>query len=311
MLAAPTSAHGQLGGLKKKLSDKVTGKKPDTTVVGGAGAQPKCDKSTMVITSDIVDRYLKGMAARSAEVRKLASEPGPTGTYYAAYFKRQDIAQRRREFDLRRGKDWERYKTIYVRLVKGDQAAGAQQQALMDSLDVNKVELPELDWKAQQESNKRLDSVAMVTAGISACDWGGNGIGDRIPMLVSVFASDPNTKDLRGYGTPLEGAAVKARLNDLMVALGYRSGAGGDFTAAEKAHIKEEDEQLAQAGIQTGDPYTDCVTKAQQEWYKKHQAELEKAGKDKDMAATQRLAMQMARETGESCKKFSKSEDDD
>lgn len=314
MVAAPPSANAQLGGLKKKVAEKVTGKKPDTTVVaGGTGTQAKCDKSTMVITADVVDRYLKGMAARDAEIKRIAREPGPNQAYYAATSRRAAIERRKREFDLRRGPDWERYKVLYPKGVKGDQAAMTQWRALLDSLDPNQVQVPEFDWKAQQENNKQLDSVAMAAAGISPCDWGGNGIGDRIPMLVNIYASDPNAKDLRGYGTPLEGAAVKARLSDLKEALGYNARGGGaaDFTEAEKTHIKEEDDKLARSMALTGDPYTDCVTGAQQEWYKKHQAELDKAGKDKDMAASQRLAMQMAQETAQSCKKFSKNKSDE
>lgn len=315
MLAVPASAHAQFGGLKKKLKDKVTGKQPDTVAVAGASGGTRCDKSSMVITSDVVDRYLKGMKARDLELQKIAKEPGPTSAYYAAAARREAIEHRKREFDLRRGPDWERYKVIYPKMAKGDQGAMAQQQALMDSLDASRVEVPELDWQAQQQSNKRLDSVAMTVAGISACDWGGNGIGDRIPMLVSVYVADPNTKDLRGYGTPLEGAAVKARLSDLKEVLGYtgRAARGGsaDFTEAEKAHIKEEDEKLAMSMSLTGDPYVDCTTKYQQDFYKKHAAELEKASKDKDMAAVQRLTMLMAQESAKECKKFSKNNDDD
>lgn len=315
LLLATHPAHAQLGGLKKKLSDKVTGKKPDTTMAVGGGGQAKCDKSTMVITSDVVDRYLKGMAARDAELKKIAREPGPTQAYYAAITRREGTEQRKREFDLRRGPDWERYKVIYPKMIKGDQAALAQQRALFDSLDPNKVEVPDLDWNAQQANNRRLDSVAMATAGISACDWGGNGIGDRIPMLVNVYASDPNTKDLRGYGTPLEGAAVKARLSELMEVLGYgrraKGGGGAEYTEAEKAHIKDEDEKLQRAAVLTGDPYTDCATKVQQDFMKKHQAELEKASKDKDMAASMRLSQLMSMETMKECKKYSKNNNDD
>lgn len=313
MLAAPGSAHAQFGGLKKKLKDKVTGKVPDTTVVAGPTAGgTKCDKSTMVITSDVVDRYLKGMAARDAEIKKISREPGPNQAYYVAVSRREAVERRKREFDLRRGPDWERYKAIYPRMAKGDQSAVAEQQALADSLDASRIEVPELDWKAQQENTRRLDSVAMTVAGISACDWGGNGIGDRIPMLVSIYVSDPNTKDLRGYGTPIEGAAVKARLNDLKEVLGYnaRSRSSSEFTEAEKAHIKEEDEKLAMSMSLTGDPYVDCTTKYQQDFYKKHAAELEKASKDKDMAAAQRLTMLMAQESAKECKKFSKNNDD-
>lgn len=311
LFAAASPAQAQLGGLKKKLTDKVT-KKPDTALVAGGASQAKCDKSTMVITSDVVDRYLKGMAARDAEIKKIAREPGPNQGYFTAVAKREAIEKRKREFDLRRGADWERYKVIYPKMIHGDQAAVQQQHALMDSLDPNKVEVPELDWNAQQANNKRLDSVAMTAAGISACDWGGNGIGDRIPMLVSVYASDPNTRDLRGYGTPVEGAAVKARLKDLMEALGYnaRARGGAEFTDAEKAHIKEEDDKLQQASIMTGDPYTDCVTKFNQEWTKKHEAELRKAGESKDMAAAMRLTQLQMQEMQKACKQNASSDDD-
>ena len=100
LLAAASPAQAQLGGLKKKLTDKVT-KKPDTALVAGGASQAKCDKSTMVITSDVVDRYLKGMAARDAEIKKIAREPGPNQGYFTAVAKREAIEKRKREFDLR------------------------------------------------------------------------------------------------------------------------------------------------------------------------------------------------------------------
>ena len=314
LLLAAHPAHAQLGGLKKRVADKVAGKKPDTTAAASGTGKARCDKSSMVITSDVVDRYLKGMAARDAEIRKIAREPGPVGAYYAALSKRQDTERRKREFDLRRGADWERYKVIYPKMAKGDQAAAAQQRALMDSLDPNKVVVPEPDWSAQQEQNQRADSVAMAAAGIPACDWGGNGIGDRIPMLVNIYANDPNAKDLRGYGTPSEGAAVKARLKELMAALGYGDrgrSAGAEFTEAEKAHIKEEDEKLQRLMVLTGDPYTDCATGVQTAFMKKHQAEFDKLQKQQDMAASQKLTMELMQETDKECKKYSKDNDDE
>lgn len=307
VLAAVAPAHAQLGGLKKKVAEKVTGKK-DSTATGATG-KAKCDKSTMVITGDVVDRYLKALAARDAEMQKIAREPGKAGAYYAGYFKRREIALRKREFELRRGKDWERYKVLYPKMIHGDQAALKQQQALADSLDPNKVEMPELDWEAQQKGNARLDSVMIQASGIPACDWGGNGIGDRMPMLVSILVNDPETKDFRGFGTLQEGAAVKARITELATGLGYSKSILP--TEAEKAHVKAEDEKLNEAAIATGDPYTDCVTKAQREFMKKHQAELERANKDRDMAASQRLSMLMLQETDKECKQFSKNKDED
>lgn len=306
LLAGVPAAHAQLGGLKKKVAEKVTGKKPDSTAT--ATGKAKCDNSTMVITGDVVDRYLKALAARDAEMRKLGREPGKAGAYYAAYFKRQEVARRKHEFDARRGQDWERYKVLYPKMVHGDQAALKQQQALADSLDPNKVEMPELEWETQLKGNARLDSVMIQASGISACDWGGTGIGERMPRLVYLLMNDPETRDLSGYGTPPEAAAVKARLKELAVGLGY---GGSQLTDAEKAHVKAEDEKLNEAAMMTGDPYTDCVTKAQREFMKKHQAELERANKDRDMAASQRLSMLMLQETDKECKQFSKNKDQD
>lgn len=310
LLTIPTAMQAQLGGLKKKLADKVTGKQPDTTVATGAtGSKPKCDKSTLVITGDVVDRYLKALAARTAEIRRIAREPGPVGAYYAAYLKREDIERRKSEFDLRRGPDWERYKVLYPKFAKGDQAAMREQRGLMDSLDASRVEVPELEWEAQRKNGARIDSLMMAASGISYCDWSGNGIGDRMPMLVNLLYNDPDTRDLRGYGTPLEGAAVKARLTELAAGLGYSRGRSP--TQAEKAHIAEEDEKLQRAAMLTGDPYTDCVTRVQQDFVKKHQAEMDKASKDKDAAASMRLAQLIGVETLKECKKYSKDKDKD
>jgi hypothetical protein len=313
LLLAAYPAQAQLGGLKKKVADKVAGKKPDTTVATTAGSgKPKCDKSSMVITADVVDRYLKGFAAQEAERRRMAREKGPVGEYYAAYFRKQEAEHRKQEFDLRRGNDWERYKVIYPKFVKGDQAAMAQNQALQDSLDPNKVQLPVVDWTAQTQHDKRLDSVAIAASGFSACDWGAEGLGERIPMMVRLLLSDPNTKDFQGYGTQAEGAAVKSRLKELADAMGYGTRRGERaYTEAEKAHIKDEDEKLQRLAMLTGDPYTDCATGVQTAFMKKHQAEFDKLQKQQDMAASQRLSMELMQETDKECKKYSKDKDDE
>ena len=292
LLAVVPGAHAQLGGLKKKVADKVTGKKPDTTAT--ATGKAKCDKSSVVITADIVNRYLKALAARDAEVLKIAKEPGKIGAFYAASFKRREVEHRKQEFDLRRGPDWERYKVLYPKMVHGDQAALRQQSALADSLDPNKVAVPQLDWESQQQGNARLDSVMLAASGMSACDWGGNGIGDRMPALVNILVNDPETRDFRGYGTAQEGAAVKARIKELAEGLGYKP--SHEPTEAERAHVKAEDEKLTEASMMTGDPYTDCMTKVNAAFVKTHQAELEKASKDQDMNLSMKLSQLQAQE---------------
>jgi hypothetical protein len=309
LLVLVSPGQAQLGGLKKKVADRVTGKK-DTVAVAGGTSKLKCDKSSRVIASDVVDGYLKALAARDAEIRKMAGEPGKIGQFYAAYQKRKEVARRKEQFDLRLGADWEREKTLFGKYIKGDQAAMQQHQALLDSLDASKIEMPELEWDAQQQRNRRLDSVMIRASGLSDCDWiAGDGVAERLPRLVNVLVNDPEGKDLQGAGTPQEAAAVKARLSELAAGLGYNR--ASQPTEAQKAHIKAEDEKLAQSGMMTGDPYTDCATKTNQEWGKKHQAELEKASKDKDMNALMKLSMLQAQEVAKACKQYSKDNDDD
>lgn len=309
-LAVSSPAQAQLGGLKKKVTDRVTGKKPDTTAVAGGSSKIKCDKSSRVITSDVVDAYLKALAARDAEFRKMAGESGKIGAFYTAYLKRKEVAHRKEQYDLRVGPDWEKEKVIYGKMVKGDQAAMQQHTALMDSLDANKFPMPELEWEAQQQRNRRLDSVMIKASGLSDCDWiAGDGVAERMPQLVNVLVNNPDTKDFQGYGTPMEAAAVKPRLSELAAGLGYNRAA--QPTEAQKAHIKEEDDKLAQSAMTTGDPYTDCVTKTNQAFATKHQAELEKASKAQDLSAVMKLNQQLAQEVARECKKFSKDNDDD
>lgn len=310
LLAVAGPGQAQLGGLKKKIADKVT-KKPDTTVVAGTGSgRPKCDKSSIVITGDVVDRYLKGLAARKAEVQKISREPGPIGDYHAASLRRQAVERRKTEFELRRGPDWERYKPLYLKMVKGDQEALKAQQALSDSLDPSRVQVPNLEWESQQKGNARLDSVAIAASGVSACDWGGTGLGERIPQLVNILVNDPETKDLQGFGTPQEGAAVKSRLKELSTALGYRgrdqskTEADQARTEAEQAHIKEEDEKLVEASMMTGDAYTDCASMTTREYMKKHQAELDKLSKDKDVNGIMNFSRLQQQEVAKQCSKF-------
>jgi hypothetical protein len=300
MLAAFTTAHAQLGGLKKKVADKVAGKKPDTTTTAAATTKPRCDKSSIVITGDVVGRYLKALSARDAEIRKMAGEPGQIGAYYAADFKRKEVTRRKAEFDLRRGADWERYKVLYPKMVHADQAATQQQQALMDTLNPGRIQVPELDWEAQQKGNARLDSVAIQASGISACDFGGTGLGERMPRLVNILVTDPNTRDFQGFATPQEGAAVKARITELAAAMGYVK--TQEPTEAEKAHVKEEDDKLVEASMMTGDPSTDCAIKFNNAFMKKHQAEMEKVSKDKDMQGAAKLSRMQAVGLAEACK---------
>jgi hypothetical protein len=288
LLTAVPVAHAQLGGLKKKAVDKVTGK--DTVAVAGKGAaKPKCDASSMVITADVVDRYLKSMAARDAAVQKLAKEPSKTGAYYSAVLKRQAIRKRKAEFDLHRGPDWEKNKAITKRLMAGDTTAAWDLNALSESLNENQVTVPELDWESQQKGNARMDSTMMAAGGFSQCDW--TDLGERLPRMVGLIANDPNTTDFQGYGTAKDAAVIRPRIAELSLALGIDYVSPEEKLRRERQRKAEEEEAAKPAS--TGNAQTDCMLLAQQKFAKAHQAELEAAEKAKDVNALMKLSMDM------------------
>jgi hypothetical protein len=296
LLAQPLPATAQFGAIKKKIVDKAAGKPAEPA----AAAKPKCDNSSAVITSDVVDRYLKALAARDLELQKLAKEPGQTGAYYSALLKRQAVQRRRDEYDLHKGPDWERHKALQKsqqkKMMQGEptyQEDFQQDAQLTQSLDPNQVKLPELEWETQRQGNERLDAAMMKAGGFSECDWAG-GASERLPRLVWFLANDPDTKDLQGAGSPQEGAAVKARLAELARGLGYRY-----ISPADKARLKAEEEEAKRQANQppsTGDPQRDCMAKVQTDFYAAHKAEFDAAEKSKDVNAAMKLSQQMALE---------------
>lgn len=299
LFTVPAAGYAQLGGLvKKKAAEKVTGKK-DTVGTAATGGQVKCDASKVVITSDLVDRYLKGAAARDAMEQKLAKEPGPTGAYYAALLKRREIEKRKYEFDLRRGPDWEKQVAIQKRLEKGDTAAYSAQYALTQSLDPNKLPLTPPEWETQRKTNASLDSIWKGEAQISDCDWADLiQTRETLPRMVWILAENPSATDFQGFGTAKEGAVLRPRIAELARAMQIKY-----VSLEDKARLKkfeEEDKAKAEARaagqVSTGDPKTDCMAKVQKEWSKAHQAEIDKAQEAGDNATVIRLGLLMSAE---------------
>lgn len=292
LLTAVPLAHAQLGGLKKKATKLVTGK--DTVAVAGQGAaQPKCDASSMVITTDVVDHYLLSMAARDAEMKKLAKEPGKTGAYYAALLKRQEVVRRKAEYDLHRGPDWDKAKALKQRLIKGDGTAAREQAALEESLQPGRVEQPEPDWENVAKGSARVDSTMRVAGGFSVCDW--KDLSERLPWMVGLLLDDPNTKDLQGFGTAKDAAVIRPRLPELAQALQLTL-----VTAEDRARLQADAEADAKAkkeaeeqGPTTGDAEADCKTRVQMKWAKDHEKELDAAQKKQDMTTMLRLSQEL------------------
>jgi hypothetical protein len=299
ILSVTPGAHAQLGGIaKKKAVEKVTGKK-DTTAASGAKTKPKerCDPTALVVTSDVVDRYSKGFAARDAMVAKLAKEPGPTGAYYSAALKREALQRRKDEFDLHRGPDWEKSKAIQKRLATGDTAAITAYVRFGHEMDPYSVQVPPLDWDAQEKANAKVDSAMKAAGQFSDCDW--LGIGEKLPRIVYILADNPSAKDFQGFATASEGAAVKPRFLELARGLGIKY-----VSPEDKARLKKEEEDAAAAAAvipSTGDPRLDCTSRYQSEWVKRHKAELDKAQESQDMATVMSLTQQMNEEAMEKC----------
>src|SRR4029078_8564449 len=75
--------------------------------------------SSIVITNDVVDRYLKSLSARDADVQQLAKQPGATGQYYSALLQRHAIQKRKDVFEQQQGPDFAKYEAIQKRLAAG------------------------------------------------------------------------------------------------------------------------------------------------------------------------------------------------
>jgi hypothetical protein len=297
LLAVVPAAHAQLGGIKKRVVDKATGKQPEQPAAA-TNAQPKCDPSEMVITKEVVDRYAQAYAVRDAEMQKLAKEPGKTGAYYTALLKRRAVERRKAEYDLHRGPDWEKHQALQKRYMGGDGGAIREEEALSESLNPNRVDVPDLEWEAQQKGNARIDNAMREAGGFSECDW--YKAAERLPRLVNILAYDPGAKDLQGAGTPAEAAAVRPRIAELARGMGINY-----VSPEDKARLEAEKEAAASAvpqPVSTGDPFLDCVNKVQAEWATVHKTELDAAQNSQDVNVLMKLSQQMQQESLAKCK---------
>jgi hypothetical protein len=291
LLTAVPAANAQVGGIMKKTKDQVT-KKPDSTKAAASAAKPKCDPSSIVITNDVVDRYLKALNVRESEMQKLAKQPGATGQYYSAVLHRQEVKKRKDDFDQQQGPDWDKYQEIQKRMARGDTAAATDHVALTQSLDPNNVQVPQLDWDAQQNANATMDSTMRTAGGFSPCDW--FDLGERVPRVVYILAEDPKAKEFQGYATQKEAAAIQPKVPQLAPLLSI------NYISPERRKKQEEAAaKQAEAAAQpasSGNAQTDCMVKAQQDWSKKHQTELEAAAKAQDMNTVMKLNAELQNE---------------
>jgi len=290
-LLHPAPVSAQLGGIKKRVTDRVTGR-TDTTTKAKA-----CDASGLLITADVVDRYIKSFTARDAELTRLSREPGETGRYWTAWLKRREIERRKREYDLHRGPDYEKYRALQPRLMKGDAAAQQEQQALAEELNPNRVKLPDLGWQTQQQGNQRADNAQREAGGFSECDWT-NGIVERVPQMAYSLmdGSAEGEQNALQRGTKAEVAALKARVPDLarVLELSYQ-------TEAERRQIARQDSLDNQRAIESQLADQPCPSRVAHEFMARHKAEFDQANEKGDTQALMRLSLLMAQEQQQKC----------
>jgi hypothetical protein len=292
LLSSPI-AHAQVGGVIKKKAPSVPNVPGTTAPTTTAAAKPKCEASKLVITSDIVNRYLQSFAARDAEVQKLAKEPGATGAYYSALLKRQEIQKRKAEFDQQRGPDWDKQQAIQKRMMQGDTTAIKEYTALGASLEPSSVEIPPLSWDDQEKVQARIENAMKAGGKFTDCDW--LDLGERLPRLVSILAENPNTTELQGYGTAAEAAAVRPKLPQLAAGMGF------NYQSPEDKARKQKQAAAPVELPSTGDPQLDCVQRYQMAWTETHRAEIETAQKAQDTNAIMKINMQMQQEAMAKC----------
>lgn len=95
-LVCATSAAAQFGGLKKKLKRSTA---PDAAAPAAAAADPAGNGGTIVLTDDVIERFVTGLKAAQAERELARQEDTPYGRYqrgqteYAAAKQKCELAQ--------------------------------------------------------------------------------------------------------------------------------------------------------------------------------------------------------------------------
>jgi hypothetical protein len=302
-LASPASA--QLGSIKKKITEKA----PVKPNVPGqpAATKPKCDNSMPVVDARLLDKYLKGIAARDSELVRLGKESGETGKYYAAFNRHRVMLRRRWAFEAHKGPDWERYKALKKRADANDSKALQDQDAIQREIR-DDPPLPEVSWDAQKAGNDRLDQAMREGSGLSECDM--PQANEKILRMVSTLTyqgGNPD-QDLQGIATKDEVKAVRSRLDELATALDYQYLTPEDQArvAADKKQ-EEADKQQKEKAASEGSPMQQCLRKVQEKYAK----QMEAAQKAQDNAAVMKLSQAMAPEMAKCSQPNSKKSSDD
>jgi hypothetical protein len=131
-----------------------------------------------------------------------------------------------------------------------------------------------------------MDSTMRIAGGFSPCDW--QDLGERMPRLVQILAQDPNATNFQGYGTTKEAAAVQPKVPQLAPLL--------HISLASEERAKKQAPAGATQPASSGTLRWIAWPRAQADWSKKHQAELEAASKAQDMNTIMKLNSELQTE---------------
>jgi hypothetical protein len=249
-----------------------------------APAKPKCDISTVVISNEVVTRYLKALDARDAEIRSIAKENSAMGRYYAAMFKQQDEKRRWNDFQAGVGPDYVREQEAFKK-AKTDVNAYKTVVEIEQSVRPSDTKLPETSFEDQKTANDRIDAAMRKAGNFEDCDWAG--VNDVVPAVTYAISENPNLKPAdvhvgRSTGVSAdELAAVRAKRMDLAKGLGiaYKS---DSVATAEKSGRATKRIEVGTDPMAAYNLCTQIETKSSLDYIAQHQAEIDAAQKTGD-----------------------------
>ena len=203
------SASAQFGGLKKKAARMGA---PGAAPAASPGAPP-----SVIVTPDVIDRYLAGLKARRAERDRIAKTNTPVGKYFAAQDAYRAHETHCRDFDRKRS---ETYSRLVAQQKYDSASALAQVRDASCETGMSQPQEPEFQDLAGAQGTE--DTAAAVGAGMDVNAWAS--LDEWIPQLMYQMVNSPErtTAELASnFGRkPGEVEALKARKDEVATALG-------------------------------------------------------------------------------------------
>lgn len=307
--AAPAHAQGILGRVRDRARQAVTGNQtPQTCSPSDYNRAVNAD-----VGEDVVTRYGRALGARNAEIRRIAAANSPEGRYFAAMLRRDSLERRHAAYRRHTGPDWARFQQLQSQPPSMDPQVNMQRQrqaaAIEQSIDEDQVQMPPLDWNAQQSANARIDNAAYQEGGFDVCGW--TVAVDVIPQVVGAICQD------RSEGKPERGAtefivgrpsglragelrAIRAHALELARSLNLDCPTDEELAAMRRERARQDSIQNAMAAWEA------CQQRAQQgvsspggmgvnpDSMRVWQQQIEDADKRGDQATVMRLGMRVA-----------------